>query len=117
MMFVIFMANFGISVVQTNWVDHEIEHALHQVPMSMMEVSVNDTDLTAPIDDDHDAGSVIGHQLLHAVDHLQLFPFAALHIRMAKSTGTVLSQFTAVELPATTLEAPFRPPRSTPFSL
>lgn len=85
--------------------------------MSVMEVSFNDTELTETIDNEHDAGTAIGHQLLHAADHLQLFPFAVLTLPMPKASGMVLSQFTPVELPAASLEAPFRPPRRISASL
>lgn len=122
-MFVIFMANFGISAVQSNWVNHEIEHALHQVPMSVMDASFNNADHTnlhdndSDTDSDSDSVSVIGHQLLHAVDHLQLFPSAALNFRIPKTSGMVLHHFTPVKLPVTAFEAPFRPPRHTTLAI
>lgn len=118
-MLAIFMANFVVAAVQSNWVNHEIEHALHQVPMSVMVLSFNNVVHTNLHDDesDPDSVSVIGHQLLHAVDHLQLFPSAALIFRIPKPSGMVLHQFTPVKLPATIFEAPFRPPRLTSIAI
>lgn len=71
-------------------------------------------DATGVSDDEQDdaAGPLI-HHMLHAVDHLQLFPHDLARMIFTPRLRVLVSpESVAIFLPVLTLAPPFRPPRS-----
>lgn len=57
-----------------------------------------------------------GHQVLHAVDHIHLFPDTGSTHPLAAATASIVpTHFADQLLPLAGSDLPFRPPRSNPF--
>ena len=113
-MFVIFMANMGVWSFQTKWLAHEIGHNTDLASMTLPighADAYHDQYVNA---DDEGAPSVSEHQLLHAVDHLQLFPSTTAIAHFPLSRNPVLADFSLPSVAPAASESPFRPPRNIP---
>ncbi|MHB1591670.1 MAG: hypothetical protein ACYCTW_09085, partial [Sulfuricella sp.] len=77
-MLVIFITNIAMWSFHSNWLAHELEHsgALELMTAPVDHADVHKIDALA--DNDEAAPSAMEHQLMHAVDHLQLFPGAVI---------------------------------------
>ena len=114
-LFVMFMTNIGLWSFSAARLNHEHEHsakieqaalAHHSAHSQAAEDGANEH---APVD----APSVAEHQILHAVDHPQLFPDTGLSGQFAPSMDSlILPRFTEQALPLPVFDLPFRPPRS-----
>ncbi|WP_287027674.1 hypothetical protein [Herbaspirillum sp.] len=104
LMLAIFIANISIAHIRTQWLQHEVEHALHDMPTN--------SDGHHLDDGDHDILNGAEHQLMHAVDHIQPLPSvqAATPHRLAMASLVVFSRL-AFLIPESVFPAPFRPPR------
>ena len=110
-MLVIFMTNTAVWSFESNWLAHELEHNSNSAPLIAAEVQ---SPLGADVflkNIDENTSSASEHQLIHAVDHLQLFPGMALFWIFPSLTNIVPPNFLPVHLTLAMLEAPFRPPR------
>lgn len=111
---VIFMANMGVWSFHSNWLAHELEHS---GTLELMTASVDHADvhkINALADNDEKSPAAMEHQLLHAVDHLQLFPGAITSGIFSFLPGAVRYHFTSANVALATFEAPFRPPSHYP---
>lgn len=109
-MFVIFMMNMGVWSFQTNWLAHEIEHTT-EAALTMLPSDHGDAHSHASTGD-NDAPSTAEHQLLHAADHLQLFPSTIIPQGFVPQHSGVLTEFRLPAVPLAASESPFRPPRN-----
>lgn len=114
-MLVIFMTNIGLWSFHSNWLAHELEHndTLELMTASVDHADVHKIDASADIDEA--APSAMEHQLMHAVDHLQLFPGAIIDGIFSFLPSAVRYHFTVFNVALATFEAPFRPPLALPF--
>lgn len=110
-LFVVMMANLGVWGFSGAKLKHEIAHnSLELAPSAHQH-----TDLRLPGDStDNDRDNKLRafeHQVLHAVDHVQLFPDTALNDAFAPcADGLLQTHFVAQSLPLSTYDPPFRPP-------
>jgi hypothetical protein len=116
-LFVIMMANLGVWGFSGAKLKHEIAHnSLELAPSAHQHGDMHQHEDAHPAGDnaanDGDAKLLaFEHQVLHAVDHVQLFPDTALNGAFAPSeTGTLQTDFVAQPLPLSTYDPPFRPP-------
>lgn len=114
-MLVIFMTNTALWSFESNWLAHDLEHNSNPALLIAAEAqALPGTDVFLKnIDESTSIAS--DHQLIHAVDHLQLFPGMALFWIFPSLTNIVPPNFLPIHVPLAMLEAPFRPPR--PVSL
>lgn len=112
---VIFMTNTAVWSVHSNWLAHELEHISSLKPMAVADDHVAAYDSITAVDNDENAPNTIEHQLLHATNHVQLFPSPDINRIFLPSLTLERPYFTRVDVPFATLEAPFRPPRITSF--
>ena len=111
-LFAIFMANMAAWSFSSNRFVHEIEHS-REVTQLMLALESGDGHQHDVVDaDDDEAPSASEHQLLHAVDHLQLIPSIVVYGTHRSLPSTALSHFISRTLPLAALDPPFRPPRS-----
>jgi hypothetical protein len=89
---------------QSKWLTHEIEHHVQHLPMTAMDEYVDAVD-------NKELPGGIEHQLLHAVDHVQLFVTIFSDLVSLFAPSALFFHFTSVALPCATFETPFRPPR------
>lgn len=107
---VIFMANMGIWSLHSNWLTHEMEHSGMLERMAASSDHADSHKMDAPDDKGKKSPAAMEHRLLHAVDHLQLFPGAIPRGISSSPPGTVRYHFTPQNVALATFEAPFRPP-------
>ena len=110
-MLVIFMTNMGVWSFHSNWLAHELEHS---GTLELMQASADHDDAYGPADNNEESPATMDHQLLHAVDHLQLFPGAVIDGIFASLPGAVRYHFTSFNVALATFETPFRPPSHFP---
>lgn len=113
-MLVFFMGNMGVWSFHSNWLAHELEH---NGTLELMTASVDHADvhkIDALADNDEKSPAAMEHQLLHAVDHLQLFPGAVIDGIFSFLPSAVRYHFTSFNVALATFEAPFRPPSHYP---
>ncbi|MFZ6872637.1 hypothetical protein ACO0LF_11260 [Undibacterium sp. Di27W] len=107
---VIFMTNLGAWNLNSSRITHALEHD------GRPEVSTSAPQHDARNTDRDNGHSAIEHQMLHAVDHLQLFPdttaLLTFHAPLAPDSSW---HFTAQLLPFSTYDAPYRPPCGEPI--
>jgi hypothetical protein len=110
-LFVVMMTNLGVWGFSGAKLKHEIAHnSLELAPSAHQHVDLNPAGDSATSDRDNKLRA-FEHQVLHAVDHVQLFPDTALNGAFAPSeTGTLQTHFVAQSLPLPTYDPPFRPP-------
>lgn len=115
LMLVIFLTSLVVFGFNGARLAHELDHT------GKIELSANDHD--------HEHGRVasetastegalddIGHQVLHAVDHLQLFPNPEMTSAVAAAVASIMpTHFADQSVPVPSFDLPFRPPRSTTF--
>lgn len=113
-MLVIFMTNIGLWSFHSNWLAHELEHNdTHELTTA----SVDHTDvhkIGALADGDEKSTGAMEHQLMHAVDHLQLLHGAVIDGIFSFLPSAVRYHFTSFDVALATFEAPFRPPSHYP---
>jgi hypothetical protein len=108
----IFMVNTIVWSLSSHRLAHEIEHAREQQQIVLSSDS-GDNQTSDVIDaQDSSAHSVSEHQLLHAVDHLQLFPSTAVYGTSRALPSIIRSQFISCILPLAAFDLPYRPPRN-----
>jgi hypothetical protein len=110
-LFAIFMVNTLAWSINSHRVAHDLEHSLE---FSQMALSLESEEAHhhKPITlNDDDAPSVTEHQLLHAVDHVQLFLSSVLCGSLPTLRDLVTPQMFASALPLAAFNPPFRPPR------
>lgn len=110
-LFVVMMANLGVWGFSGAKLKHEIAHnSLALAPSAHQHEDAHPAGDNAANDGDAKL-LAFEHQVLHAVDHLQLFPDTALNGAFAPSeAGTLQTHFVAQSLPLSTYDPPFRPP-------
>ncbi|MDO8176700.1 MAG: hypothetical protein Q7T62_00495 [Undibacterium sp.] len=114
-LFAIFMVNTLAWSVDTRRVSHDLEHSREFAHAASQTVPVHEHEheherATTVLDDD-DVPSVMEHQLLHAVDHFQLFPSTLSYALPLSLTEAICPHFISHRLPMAALAPPFRPPR------
>lgn len=113
-MLVIFMTNIGMWSFHSNWLAHELEH---NGPHEQMTASVDHADvhkIGALADNDEKSTGAMEHQLMHAIDHLQLFQGAIIDGVFSFLPSAARYHFTPPNMALATFEAPFRPPSHYP---
>ena len=104
LMLAIFIANIGIAQMRTQWLHHELDHALHGELVSATDHHADD--------DDHDMPTGAEHQLLHASDHVQPLPASMVATPQVLALATILIfSLLAFRVPESVFPAPFKPPR------
>ena len=109
-MFVVFMANPGVWNFQAKWLAHEIEHS---TGFALMTLQLDHADAHHH-DGEDDGPSASEHQLMHAFDHLQLFPGTTVIAHFSLPHDPVLADFSLPSVTLAASESPYRPPRNTP---
>ena len=112
---VIFMTNIAVWSVHSNWLAHELEHVSSLTPMTVADDHDAGYDGNTAVDNVENTPNTIEHQLLHAADHLQLFPSPTASGIFLSLLSVERSYFTPIIVAIATFEAPFRPPRITSF--
>lgn len=112
-MFVIFMANSGVWNFQTNWLAHEIDHSTKLAQLTLTTSHADAHHCHAEASCDEASPGAAEHKLMHAADHLQLFPGTIVSIKFSLSHNPVLPDFSQPDVPLALSESPFRPPKST----
>lgn len=113
-MLAIFMANMGVWSFHSNWLAHQLEHSGMVELMTASGAHAGVHKIGALADNDKKSPAAMEHQLLHAVDHLQLFPGAITSGIFSFLPGAVRYHFTPPNVALATFEAPFRPPSHYP---
>jgi len=111
-LFVIFMANMGVWSFHTQWLSHALAHTTDAV---LMVASADHSAQDHAAVGGKKAPSAEEHQLLHAADHLQLFPGTVPLQDFVSHTGTVPIGFRLSAATPVDTEPLFRPPCSTPL--
>lgn len=110
LLLVMLMANMAVWGFSGAKLKHEIEHnGVERAPASHQHASLR---LAGDTSNDHDKKlSAFEHQVLHAVDHVQLFPGTALSgAFLPVAAGTLSTHFVEQFLPLSTYDTPYRPP-------
>lgn len=110
-LFAIFMVNTLAWSVDTRRVSHDLEHSREFADAASENELVHDHERATVVLDEADVPSVMEHQLLHAVDHFQLFPSTLSHVLPLALSEIICTHFISYLLPAAALAPPFRPPR------
>ncbi|MBC7404532.1 MAG: hypothetical protein H7252_02450 [Cytophaga sp.] len=114
-LFAIFMVNTLVWSVNTRRVSHDLEHSREFAHAASENELVHEHDhdyeRATVVLDEADVPSVMEHQLLHAVDHFQLFPSTLSHVLPLALSEIICAHFISYLLPAAALAPPFRPPR------
>lgn len=110
-LFVVMMANLGVWGFSGAKLKHEIAHnSLEQAPSAHQHAFLRPAGNSA-INERDNKLIAFEHQVLHAVDHVQLFPDTALNGAFAPSAAAMQqTHFVARSLPLSTYDPPFRPP-------
>jgi hypothetical protein len=110
-LFAIFMVNTLAWSMDTHRIAHDLEHSLEFTQAALLLEQGDDHHHELLALDDDDAPSVTEHQLLHAVDHIQLFLGSVSCGSLPTLRDTVTPQMTSSALPLAAFNPPFRPPR------
>lgn len=105
---VIFVTNMGVWAFSAARIAHELQHSL--------EFSAQVAHQTTALDADEEGGAsvVAEHHVLHAVDHIQFFAFAAPRPALALLLANLApAPFVQRDLPPARFDLPYRPPRTT----
>ena len=112
---VIFMTNIAVWSDHSSWLAHELEHVSSLTSMTVADDHAAAYDGNTAVDREENMPDTIEHQLLHAVDHLQLFPSPTASGTFLSLPSVERSYFTPIIVALATFDTPFRPPRHTPF--
>lgn len=110
LMLVIFLTNMMAFALSATRLAHELDHD------AKLELSTSDhvhDRLASNPGHSDDASDAVEHQVLHAIDHVQLFPDVGFTSpRAANGASIVRSHIADKVLPHPGADLPFRPPRA-----
>ncbi|MBC7857840.1 MAG: hypothetical protein H7Z39_03500 [Burkholderiaceae bacterium] len=110
-LFVAMMTNLGVWGFSGAKLKHEIAHNIMELAPSAHQHAFLRPAGDSAITERDNKLRAFEHQVLHAVDHLKLFPDTALNDAFAPSAdGMLQTHFVVQSLPLSTYDPPFRPP-------
>lgn len=111
----VFMTNVGLWDDHSDWLDHELEHSVLQVPMTNASDHIGLHDVHLDEASDGYTGLAVEHELLHAADHLQHFLSTGEVVTSSYLSKMINVSFNFLQIPLSTYDTPFRPPRIFPL--
>ena len=110
-LFAIFMVNTLAWSMDTHRINHDLEHS-REFTQAVISIEQGDAHHHEQLAlDDDDTPNVTEHQLLHAVDHIQLFLSSIFCGSLPALRDLVTPQMISSALPLAAFHPPFRPPR------